>query len=544
MKLRDYQKECINVIRNEDSNHLIVIATGGGKTVIFTHLAVECSRKGERILIVVPQEELLQQTKNTLLKMDSNLDIGIVKAEKDDVHSNIVIATRQSLTHSKSTRIERMNDHGKFKYVIIDEVHQANKQSLTISSKIPNAKILGFTATPFNIELNKIFKKGISFQKTVLDMIEEGYLVEPRAYRVKTDTDISKVKAVNGEFSQGELEITINNSGRNLAILKAYKKKAKKRKSTIVFCAGVQHAIDMAKTFKDDGIEAEFLSGDTNPEDRKRIIEDFKNGKIKVLTNCQVLTTGFDAPNTDCIIFASPTRSKTKYVQCLGRGLRLFTGKQDCLILDFIDEKGNHTVIDIDDIFDITIEDGENVSEAKERNKEEEELERKRKKERELKIKEEMLRLEIERIELLKRKEDSHKNAISGAILDWYEEDFGYVLKLNKKMCLVILNKKDYKYDIYELIKKEDNGHYEKIYNIEKDFEFLNEAIDYIECDESYMKICSSFSYKNIPWKSDSATENQLKYIKDNACKTKWDAIKYFEKYKLNKAVKSIKDIV
>lgn len=544
MKLRDYQEECINIIKNEEANHLIVIATGGGKTVIFTHLAVECSKNGERILIVVPQEELLQQTKDTLLKIDSNLDVGIVKAEKDDVHSQIVIATRQSLTHSKSTRIERMNEYGKFKYVIIDEVHQANRQSLLISSKIPDANILGFTATPFNMDLNKIFKNGISFERNTLDMIEEGYLVEPRAYRVKTDTDISKVKAVNGEFSQGELETTINNSGRNLGILKAYKKIAKKRKSTIVFCAGVQHAIDIAKIFKDDGIKAEYLSGDTSPEDRKRIIEDFKKGKIKVLTNCQVLTTGFDAPNTDCIIFASPTRSKTKYVQCLGRGLRLSKGKLDCLVLDFIDEMGNHTVIDINDIFNITINDGENISEAKERNEEEEELERKRKRERELKIQEEMLQLEIQRIELLKRKEDSHKNAINGALLDWYEEDFGYVLKLNTRMNLVIVNKKDYKYDIYELIRKEENGYFEKVYIVEKDFEFLHEAIEYIEEDESYMKKCSSFSYRNIPWKKHPATEKQLQYIKDNSCRTKWDAIKYFEKYKLNKAVKNIKEAI
>ena len=542
MKLRDYQKECINIIKNEDRNHLIVIATGGGKTVIFTHLAVESSKNGDRILIVVPQEELLQQTKDTLLKIDSSLDVGIVKAEKDDVHSNIVIATRQSLTHSKSTRIERMNEHGEFKYVIIDEVHQANRQSLIISSKIPNANILGFTATPFNMDLKEIFKNGISFERNTLDMIEAGYLVEPRAYRVKTDTDISKVKAVNGEFSQGELETTINNSGRNLSILKAYKKIAKKRKSTIVFCAGVQHAIDMAKIFKDSGIEAEYLSGDTSPEDRKRIIEDFKNGKIKILTNCQVLTTGFDAPNTDCIIFASPTISKTKYVQCLGRGLRLSKGKRDCLILDFVDEMGNHTVIDINDVFDITIEDGENISEAKDRNEKEKELERRRKKERELKIQEEMLQLEIQRIELLKRKKHSHKNAVSGAILDWYEEDFGHVLKLNNRMHLVIINKKDYKYDIYELIKKEDKGDFKKIYNVEKDFEFLHEAIEYIEGDEDYMKKCSSFSYRNIPWKSEPATQNQLQYIKDNSCKTKWEASRYFERNRLNKAVKTIKD--
>lgn len=157
-----------------------------------------------------------------------------------------------------------------------------------------------------------------------------------------------------------------------------------------------------------------------------------------------------------------------------------------------------------------------------------------------LKLKREMLKIEAYDAKLLrdnKSKSNTTEKKLPHTTLDWYIEDFAHILILNNKMAIVVVENSEHKYDVYELIRK--NKKYEKVYLVEKNFEEIEDALEYIELNDSYLKKTSSFSYKTSSWKKEPATENQLKYV-PKICKTKWDATRYLEKNYLKEAVMSI----
>ena len=332
--LRDYQKECIDKILECPTNSCVItkLPTASGKTVILSGLIQQVYFQDEssRFLIVVPSTELREQTKDKIEMVCGNVDIGFVQGTLDEVSNRIVISTRQSLTHSKSTRISRMKEYGEFDYIIFDEAHQAVFQQEKIIKQLnmPNAKVIGLTATPYNEEMKKIYTE-IIYRRDIMDMITQGYLVEPRSKLIYSNTDISSVKTTAGEFNLGQLEDCVNNDDRNQLIVDAYNKFAKDRKSTIIFATGIEHAKSIADCFNQNGIKCYSLDSNDTKEDRDRIIEEFTNGKVKVLVNVSILSTGFDYPNLDTIILARPTQSRILYEQIVGRGIRLAENKKD-----------------------------------------------------------------------------------------------------------------------------------------------------------------------------------------------------------------------
>lgn len=520
-KLRDYQQNAISKINemNASSAGVIALPTGAGKTVVFSKLSA--MTKG-RVLIVVPSKELREQAIEKLEATDSSLDIGSVQAKLDEVDSDIIVATRQSLTHKKSNRLERMIDKGKFEIVIVDECHNAVNQIKRIKDNVnSDVKFIGFTATPFNQDMTKVFD-GIIFEKPLLEMIREGYLCEPKALYVHSDVDLSGVKTVAGEFNQKQLEQAVNTVDRNELLLNTYVKYAKDRKSTIIFASGIDHSNEIEKTFKDKGIECRSVDSTIDDDVRDEIIEDFKNGKLPVIVNVGILTTGFDCPRTDCIIYARPTKSKILYTQILGRGLRNCEGKEDCLVIDIVDVMKKHDLMSMSDIFGVKIEDGETVSEAM-KNRENERLQY----EQELKAKEqERLRLIEEQVKLFKM---NMGNYFVDAYYDWFKCNNDTFALSETGNTHYVIEKNDEDFIVYKVVYDKQTKETEEVNSGDN----LVELIEFVE--NKAIERYTSFTYRKAKWKHQAATDNQRKYAR--TANTKWDAHKYFVKSHIRTAL-------
>lgn len=516
---------------------LITVPTGGGKAIL---LAEYASKIKGRCLIVVPNTELREQAIEKLKMVDPHIDVGSVQGAINQVSNKVIVATRQSLTHSRSTRIEQMLQHGNFDTIIIDEVHQAVDQVKKIIHriKIKNIKIIGLTATPWNRKLNEVFD-GMDYYISILDMIMQNYLCEPLALMVHSKTNLSDVKTTAGEFNQKELEDAVDTVERNELIVKSYQEYAKDRKSALVFCVGIEHLNHVVEEFNRDGIYCKGVDSTYNAEDRKSIIEEFKSGKLPVLVNCGVLTVGFDYPRLDCIILARPTKSKILYTQILGRGLRIHPEKENALIIDINDIVRKHDLMSLSSVFDIPIKSGETIRKATDRVKKEKEDEEIRKQKEELRkvererIKQEEMKIVAEKIKLFNK---DMKAAFENTKLDWFRcDNLSYILTYAKDVHYVIEGVNN-KFCVYNVVTEKENKHIELII----EFNNVKDAITYV--DKRSKK--NTYTDKNSDWKSDPATDGQRKYC--SWAKSKSDAHKYFcassisgmlKKYKRDKII-------
>ena len=182
--------------------------------------------------------------------------------------------------------------------------------------------------------LDEVFEE-IVYSRSLPEMIRDGYLVPLRGYRVSTHADLQHIGG-SGDFNLEELEEAVNIEDRNALVARAIQELARDRR-TIVFCVTVAHARNLARALSLLGVSAGIIHGEMKADDRALVLEKFRSGRIQALTNVAVLTEGFDDPGVSCVAMARPTRSVGLYSQCAGRGTRLHPGKEDCLILDFVD---------------------------------------------------------------------------------------------------------------------------------------------------------------------------------------------------------------
>lgn len=511
-ELRQYQKDCIEAIhRSKNKFNLIMSSVGSGKTIVFSTIAAEA--KG-RVLIVVPSTELREQAEEKLREINPDISVGSVQADLDDVDAKIVVSSRQSLAHTKSTRLKRMLQHGDFEYLIFDECHIAPESLKKVINKVNNnIKILGFTATPYTKQCRDIFGEPI-FQKTILDMIEMDFLVEPYAITVQSKTNISEVKTTKGDFVAGELESVVNNDERNALIIKAYKEYAKDRKLTLVFAAGCDHGKELLKEFEYAGITSAYIDGETPKDVRKDIIDKYKKFKIPVLINVLTLTTGFDVPATDCIMVCRPSKSRILFEQILGRGLRLFKGKSDCLLIDIQDISKSHDLMDVSAVFEMKIRSGETYKKAKKRVDEEKAVFEKIKAE-------EKVRRDIE-IELIAQRvklfNKDMKLAFKERRYDWWKcDNLTYALTYAMNEHYVIENYNE-GFNILRINTDKENKSAEIIENKVN----ITDAIQYIE---KIVRI-NGYSDPNTDWKKARPSEKQLKYC--SWAQSSWDVTKHF----------------
>jgi len=504
-ELRPYQIESVEAVKNlkEGFNGIISLPTASGKTVIMSTIANETVG---RVLIVIQSTILREQTIEKLLNTNPKLDIGSVQASLNEISNRIVVASRQSLTHSKSTRLEKMSEHGDFELVIFDEAHSACGQIKKILDKLsPNIKAVGLTATPWNLEMQNVFN-GIIYQKPILEMIKNKYLCEPKAIYVYSGTDLSNVKTIAGEFNQRQLEDAVNTDNRNEIIVEAYLKHASNRKSTIVFASGIAHARDICQTFNDNNVVCDYIDSTIEDSKREEIMDRFNSGKLPVIVNVGILTIGYDNSSVDALIFARPTKSKILYVQCLGRGLRTSEGKENCLVIDVVDIVRKHDLMTMTDIFGVELKDGETLTEAIEREKQNEA----EKLEREELVKQK----EIERLAIIAEELKLFKTHMSDyfeqTYFDWYKCDNEiFALSITSDLHYAIY--KNLNENVFELYVVNTTNRINTRDYVSEDDNLIN----LIEEAEKYAsRKYSTFLDRKAKWKHETATQKQLEWLK------------------------------
>lgn len=343
--LRPYQREAIDAVlaaRRAGLRRMVVcLPTGAGKTVIFAHLA-RLARRG--VLVLAHREELVSQARDKIERALGGE--GVVAVEQADrrapAGAKVVIASIRSLHEERLEAVLSGRDLG---LVIYDECHHsAAADNLRVLRRLGSfdpgwtGTLLGFTATTARGDgqgLDTVFER-IVYSKTLPDLVEQGYLAPLTGYRIATSADLSRLSREGLDFLEEELAEAVDIEERNALVARSIQELARDRR-TIAFCVTVNHARHLSHALNHLGVRAGIVHGTMRPEDRAKALADFREGRTQVLTNVGVLTEGFDDPGVSCIAMARPTRNEGLYAQCVGRGTRLYPGKSNCLILDFVD---------------------------------------------------------------------------------------------------------------------------------------------------------------------------------------------------------------
>lgn len=358
-QLRNYQRKAIedtySWMAANRGNPCIVAPTGSGKSWIIAGLCEDIMHRWptSRILILSHVKELLVQDAEKILAAWPKAPLGIYSAGLDSREFNIItVAGIQSL-YKRVKDLERAVE--RIDLVIVDEAHLINMEEKGMYRSLlarlntinPAMRIIGLTATPYRLGQGLLTQmetgdddipifSALIESISIDDLVEQGYLA-PLSFKFTDITlDVDGVKKRNGEFISSELEEVIDTEKNNRLIVSETIRRAGDRRAWLVFCAGIDHAFHMRDEFRRQGVNAETVTGDTPPEERQDLLERFKTGKIKALTNMNVLTTGFDYPDIDVLVMARPTLSPGLYCQMAGRGMRVKSGAyKDCLVLDF-----------------------------------------------------------------------------------------------------------------------------------------------------------------------------------------------------------------
>ncbi len=294
LTLRPYQKAAVEavILAHQRGIHrsLIALPTGTGKTIVFAQLI---GRRLGRALVLAHRDELIEQAVQKLAWVSPHLDIGVVKAERDEHHAPVVVASVQTL--SRKARLKRLNPD--FDTLVIDEAHHATADTYMRilkhcrSFKRKGPLVLGVTATPQRGDrqsLKQVFER-IVYQKSLLEMIQEAYLADLRAMQVMLHADFDQLRTRRGDVIEAELEDMLVAADAPKQVLDAFQTHAPERKA-IVFTPTVAMAHAMAEIFQHAGIPAEALDGKTPLPERRGILRRLHTGETRVVANCAVLT--------------------------------------------------------------------------------------------------------------------------------------------------------------------------------------------------------------------------------------------------------------
>jgi superfamily II DNA or RNA helicase len=337
--LRPYQEEALMALlaARAGGRALCVLPTGTGKTCIFSHLAHTLRVP---TLVLAHRKELLEQARQKLLRYFNEAEIGIVGAGYSQWDSPIIVGNIQTLRN----HLERLRAKD-IRLVICDESHHAtyNNTYAQVFAATPSAFIVGFTATPERLDgksIVDIFGNPV-YERNIRDMVQEGWLCDLRGIVVRSRASLDNVQKRMGDFSEEQLARELDEETRNQLVVEAYLRHASGKRA-ICFAINVAHAHHIASRFNEQEIAAIALDGKTPTEEREYALEQFGKGKLQILVNCELFTEGFDAPFVECIIMARPTLSHSLFLQMIGRGTRIYDGKQECLILDIADNCSKH----------------------------------------------------------------------------------------------------------------------------------------------------------------------------------------------------------
>lgn len=353
MQLRPYQADAASAMiaawRSSSRGALVVLPTGAGKSVVIAETlrqSIELSRPDRQFLVVTHSRELVQQNADACARLCPGVPFGIVSAGlgRNDADARVLFAGIQSLRNPGAI--------GPRHVVLIDEAHAVStepgssygKLLAHLRARVPRLFLGGLSATPFRMSQGMLTEPHdgrpavfdtVAFEVTLAQMIEAGYLCPVTTRATPAAFDVSGVSIRAGEFVEGELAAAVNHADVNHQVVASALRLAWNRRAWLIFAVNADHARGLSGALAEHGVAHSVVLGSTPRRERDAAIAAYRAGRIRALVSVGVLSTGFDAPNTDCLIMARPTWSLSLYVQMTGRGMRLSPGKADCLVLDF-----------------------------------------------------------------------------------------------------------------------------------------------------------------------------------------------------------------
>lgn len=336
MELRGYQEAArASILKTwEDGIHktLLVLPTGTGKTIVFASVAREMVRQGKRVLILAHREELLQQAADKIAR-STGLECAVEKAEETAMDSfyRITVGSVQTLMREKrQARFDK--DH--YDVIIVDEAHHCLSDSYRkIFAHFEKAQVLGVTATPDRGDKRNLgeFFESIAYEYTLPQAIKDGFLCKIKAQTIPLDISLRGVSTQAGDYKSADLGDALAPYLEAIADEMATHCRGRK---TVVFLPLIATSQKFAALLNARGFRAAEVNGEST--DRADVLQDFHNAKYDILCNSMLLTEGWDEPAVDCIVCLRPTKIRSLYAQIVGRGTRLFPGKEHLLVLDFL----------------------------------------------------------------------------------------------------------------------------------------------------------------------------------------------------------------
>ncbi|CAO3642756.1 unnamed protein product [Mucor fragilis] len=340
-ELRDYQARCIDItvdsLKQGIYRQLVCIPTGSGKTVIFANLIPRIpspNPQATKVLVLAHRVELIEQAKDQILRYNPDLIVDVEQGcqESLSINPDVVVASIPSLTSTdrqgtKGHRLQKLNPK-EFKAIIVDEAHHGVSKSYRsifdyfgVLKKNSTTLLWGCTATPTRIDkqsLTPIFGP-VLYSVNMMELISNGFLSDLQIVTAKTNEQLE----VNAYYK------FVVDKWKQYAL-------SQNRRSTLVFVKKLEDIPILCKAFNNAGFTSiDSITQSTEQAKREMATNNFKNGALSVLVNCEIFAEGVDLPQVDCILLARKTKSPAFLYQMIGRGSRLHPGKSDCLVIDY-----------------------------------------------------------------------------------------------------------------------------------------------------------------------------------------------------------------
>lgn len=342
LELKEHQKEALEALRamreRRETIALLCHATGTGKTVTAVLDARHC---GGRTLFLAHTRELVDQAARTFRDLWPEATLGRYTERIKQPDAHVVCGSVQSV----ALHLEEFKDNA-FDYLIIDEAHHAAADTYQkVLAYFKPSFTLGLTATPERMDDRSILEifKNTAHKLDIQTAVELGELTPVRCIRIHTNIDLTKVRFNSVRYNIRDLETKIYVPERNRLIVNTWLQYAQGRR-TVVFCASVWHAEEIAALFQKAGVPAAAVSGGMKRSEREEFQDKFVRREIQVLCACDLLNEGWDCPEIEVLFMARPTMSRVLYTQQLGRGMRLYEGKESLMVFDFVDNASQYNM--------------------------------------------------------------------------------------------------------------------------------------------------------------------------------------------------------
>ena len=343
LELKQHQREALDALQAMRDRYetiaLLYHATGTGKTVT---AVMDAKRCGGRTLFLAHTQELVNQAADTFRNLWPEVTVGRYMEAIKEPDAHVECGSVQSV----ALHLEDFREDA-FSYLIVDEAHHAAADTYQkILAYFHPAFTLGLTATPERTDDNRaildIFKN-TAHKLDIQTAVEIGELVPIRCIRIHTNIDLTKVRFNSVQYNIRDLESKIYVPERNRLIVDTWLQYVRDKR-TVVFCASVRHAEQIAELFREAGVPAAAVSGGMKPAERREFQDKFISREIQVLCACDLLNEGWDCPETEVLFMARPTMSRVLYTQQLGRGMRLYPGKESLMVFDFVDNASQYNM--------------------------------------------------------------------------------------------------------------------------------------------------------------------------------------------------------